>query len=156
MSNCKHREGVITAVGPDRLTIRLDRKDEAAVSACGSCAMKSLCHSRAAEGAELILRTTDVEGRRPGDRVRLAYREANPALAAGILFLPALAGLMTGGFAAERFFGQGNGTFLCGAFGGFLLGLAITFGVNRLVPSLRPKAELLPEKEAGKNDETSF
>ncbi len=149
MANCKSREGAILSVGPDWLLVRVDEEEFGEGDGCRSCAMRGMCHGRAARGTEVKVPVPDAAKWQPGERVRLRYRQANPALAAVVMFLPALLGLLLGGFAANGLFGAGDGIFLAGSAGGLVLGLLITVAVNRLFPSLGPKAELIGEAGAG-------
>lgn len=134
-------EATVLAREADALVVRMDR-EEADCGGCGTCAVKALCRGR--DGAHFDVRvpvSPDVRAG-PGDRVRVAYRGANAAVASLVMFLPALLGVIFGGFAANALVGEGDGVFLLGAAAGFALGVGATFLLARLA-SLRPEARLV-------------
>ncbi|MCL2000649.1 MAG: SoxR reducing system RseC family protein [Planctomycetes bacterium] len=145
MTNCNLREGAVISIGLDRLRVRLDpeaARDEN--GGCRSCAMRGWCRGRWSGSGEVTVTVTDMNAAKRclGERVRLHYVQANPALAAIILFVPALVGLALGAFAAAWLFGGEDKVFLIGAGCGFALGLLVTFAINRLSLSLRPIIKL--------------
>lgn len=149
MADFTVREATVLSVAGDGLLVRVDDEDAADHSGCRSCAMKSLCRGRDDGHLELFVSRSGGEGEYlAGDRVRVAYRGANPAVASLIMFLPALAGVMFGGFVANAAFGGGDGVFLAGALGGAALGVGATFVLSRSLSSLRPEIRL-----AAKGDE---
>lgn len=145
MDDLTIREGTIQAVEADRLIVRIEREDAAECGGCCRCPMRGLCRGRDSGHMELPVPFTSDNPHRIGDRVHVAYRKANAAVAAAILFVPALAGLFLGGFLANRLWGEGDGVFLAGCAIGFVLGLAVTFVVNRFFPSLKPSVRLVED-----------
>lgn len=134
------RDATVLATEPGALLVRMD-EDAEECGGCGTCAVKALCRGR--DGAHFDMRVP-VSGERnekAGDRVRVAYRGANPAVASLVMFLPALVGVVFGGFLTKALLGGGDGIFLLGAFGGLALGFGATFLLARRT-SLRPEARL--------------
>ena len=72
----------------------------------------------------------------------MEYDPGNRAVAATILFLPSLAGLFLGGFAANRLWPGQDADFLLGCAGGFALGLLATAILAR-ARLFRPSARLI-------------
>lgn len=143
MSDFTIREATVLSVAGDGMLVRVDDEDAADCGGCRSCAMKSLCRGRDDGHLDLLVPRTGGEGEHSaGDRVRVAYRGANPAVASLIMFLPALAGVMFGGFVANAAFGGGDGVFLAGALGGIAMGIGATFVLARSLSSLRPEIRL--------------
>lgn len=137
------RGGAVLRAEGNRLVVGMDRMDGGEdCGGCGSCALKSLCRGRDVGRMELEVA---VEPGTPipavGERVRVAYRGADPAAASLVMFAPALIGLFAGGFAANLV-SEGDAVYLAGAGMGFLLGLAATFAAVRWLPSLRSEAHL--------------
>ena|GEM_PF-2159590 len=143
MASCSLRGGVIISIQTDRLRVRLEPDESMGEGeGCRSCGMRGMCHSRNSEVVDVTIPDPDAAKRRPGERVRIRYVQVHPAAAAAIMFLPALAGLILGGFVANRLFGEGNGIFLAGSGCGLASGIFATFAINRLSPSLGPKCTL--------------
>ena len=139
MANGSLREGAILSTGPDRLLVRLEPEEMSGDNrSCRSCLMRATCQDRKSEATEVTVLDPNAAKRRPGERVQLLYIQANSALASAILFLPSLAGLVFGGFIANRLLGEGNGIFLVGSGCGLGLGLFATFAINLFSPSLGP------------------
>ncbi len=136
------RDGVVLESAPDRVVVRMDKDEDC--GGCRSCAVKGLCHGRTASHIDVALRPDGgAPPRKAGERVRVAYRRANPAVAASILFVPTLAGLFAGGMAANGLIGPGDGIFLAGTAAGVIIGLGITYAFGRWSRSLAPKFRLL-------------
>lgn len=143
MSEEKIRRGTVIAVEPNRLVVRVEREEEEDCGGCRSCAMKSLCRGRTDGHLDLPVAIPEGMAKSRGDRVTVAYRETNAAVASLLMFLPALLGLFFGGFAANAVFGAGDGIFLAGALGGLAAGLAVTFVVGRVSTALGPVVRLV-------------
>lgn len=137
------QEAVVLSVAPDRIMVRVDRKDEDC-GGCRACALKSLCRGKEADHMDLPV-PVDAETPElaPGETVRIAYRAANRAVAALVMFLPALLGVFFGGFAANALAGEGDGIFLLGCFSGLALGVLFTFVAARSSGALKPEIRLL-------------
>lgn len=137
------QEGVVTSVGAEQITVRIEKKDEDCDGCC-ACKLKSLCRGRADEYMELSVPMQDGRERPvPGETVQVAYRATNAAVAAAIMFVPALVGLFFGGFIGNRFWGEGDGIFIVGCLAGLVVGLGLTFVVSRASTILRPEIRLL-------------
>lgn len=134
------REGTVLDVQPDKVMVRIDKEEDC--GGCRSCAVRALCQGRDTGHLDLPLRPVDGVAAVPGGRVRVAYRGANPAVAAVIMFVPALIGLFLGGFIGNRFWSGSDGILLAGCLLGLGLGVAATYGISQL-RSLRPEARLL-------------
>lgn len=138
------QDAVVLSVEPDRIMVRIDKEAEEC-DGCHTCALKSMCRGKRDEHLELpVPLETGASRPGPGETVRIAYRAANAATAALAMFLPSLLGLFFGGFAASRLFGEGDGVFLLGCFGGLALGLAVSVVLARKSTALRPEIRLLP------------
>ena len=148
MSEYAIRDATVLAVDSCGALVTVDPETEADCGGCSSCAMKSLCRGQDAGRLDVRIPVADGGQLRPGERIRVAYRGANPAVAALILFLPGLLGVVFGGFAANALAGGGDGVFLTGALTGLAVGTGITYAVSRSVASLRPDAKL-SEREPG-------
>lgn len=152
MTGCNEREGVIVSVEPGKLLVRLDPEDAGESEGCKCCAMRGMCRGRTSRGMDVKVPVTEADPRRPGERVRLSYHAANPALAAAIMFVPALVGLLFGGFVANWLLGEGDFVFLAGAGGGLVLGVLLTLIASRSIASLGPEvalADAAPESGTG-------
>ncbi|MCD8138991.1 MAG: SoxR reducing system RseC family protein [Planctomycetaceae bacterium] len=135
------QDAVVLSVDNDRVMVRMAKEEDC--GGCRSCALKNLCHKES-DHLDLPVRLEDgVPPPQPGETVRVGYRAANAAAAAFIMFLPALVGLFFGGFAVNRYWGEGDGLFLVGCFAGLGLGLVVTFAISRLSTALRPEIRLL-------------
>ncbi len=139
--------GAVIAVAPDHVVVRLEKREEDC-GGCRSCAMKNLCGGR--DAGHIDLRTPlAAEGDRPetGDAVRVAYRPANAALAAVVMFLPALAGLLLGGLAGYRLGGgDDDAVFVLGCLIGLAAGVGTSAALSRLSPALKPSVRIVPDR----------
>lgn len=138
------REGTVLSVDPASVVVRIDKEEEC--GGCRSCAVRSVCHGRESSHIDISVQPLDGVDNSPGERVRIAYRGANPAVASIIMFVPSLVGLFLGGFAANRIWGESDGLFLAGCFGGLIVGLGLTLALSR-IHSLRPVARLLSQSD---------
>ncbi len=132
--------GTVIAASPGQITVRVD-KDGKDCEGCNTCPMCRLCRGK--EMKHLDLPITVPEDRRTpqiGDSVWISYHGANPALAATVLFVPTLLGLLAGGWLGTVW--GGNGIFLLGCALGVAAGLAVTYGLARWTPSLKAEAWL--------------
>lgn len=135
------QDAVVLSVDKNRVMVRMAKEEDC--GDCHSCALKNLCHKES-DHLDLPVRLGEgIAPPQPGETVRVGYRAANAAVAALIMFLPALVGLFFGGFVVNRYWGDGDGLFLIGCFAGLALGLAVTFAVSRLSTALRPDIRLL-------------
>lgn len=134
------REGTVLLADNDRLVVRVERETEEGCDGCRACAMKSLCKGRETGRMDLPVTAPPGKTYRPGDRVTLAYRQANAAVAALIMFAPALVGLLLGGWAAN---GRGDGVLLLGCLAGLAAGLGATWLVSRTARVLRPDVRVV-------------
>ncbi len=144
------RDGTVIDVLPGRIVVRVDRNDEEC-GGCGSCPMKGLCHGRDAGHLDLSVAVPE-GGSGPGaplptlpgkgDRVRIAYCPANAALAALAMFAPALCGLLAGGLAGWRLGNGSDAVLLLGCGFGLAAGVAVSWVLARVSPSLKPKTKL--------------
>ncbi len=135
------QDAVVLSVDANRVMVRMAKEEDC--GGCHSCALSKLCHKESDHLDLPVELGIGVQPPRPGETVRVAYRAANAAVAALIMFLPALVGLCFGGFAVNRIWGEGDGLFLAGCLAGLVLGLAVTFAVSRLSTALRPDVRLL-------------
>ena len=133
--------GTVIRVDGGELVVRIDRSGEDC-GGCRSCAMKALCRGRDDGHMDLPVASDGAE-HSVGDLVKVAYRVANPAVAAGIMFLPSLAGLFLGGFIGHGL-QRGDMYFLAGCFIGLAAGVGVSCLLGRLKP-LKPKTRLLRE-----------
>ncbi len=146
------QDGTILTVEPGRAVVRIEREDDC--EGCHTCALKALCRGRESKHMDLPVDTGPDSGAAvamsPGDQVKVAYRGANQAVAAVLLFLPGLLGLFFGGFLANRWWGGEDMTFLAGCLGGLAAGVLFTFIVARTSRSLRPDVRIVsPELSKG-------
>ncbi|MCC8166700.1 MAG: SoxR reducing system RseC family protein [Planctomycetes bacterium] len=147
------QDGTVLTVEPGRAVVRVERGGDDC-DGCHTCALKALCRGRESKTMDLPVDTnrdgTAAGPMAPGDQVKVAYRGANQAVAAVILFLPGLIGLFFGGFAANRWWGGEDMTFLAGCLGGLAAGMLFTFIVARTSRSLRPDVRIVsPELSKG-------
>lgn len=140
------RRATILADGPGGLLVRVEREGGEDCGGCRSCALKKLCQGRDGQHLDLVVSAAGGSGRAPGETVRVAYREPNAAVAAVVMFVPALAGLLLGGVLAHRFF-PGDAALLAGCGIGLAAGFAVTFILARLLPGLGPSARLADANE---------
>lgn len=135
-------DGIVVSVETGRAIVRI-RRDEDDCGGCSSCAVKGLCHGRDAGNMDLPVAVGNAADLSPGDSVRIAYRGTNAAVAAFVMFLPALLGVLLGGFAANLLVGDGDGVFLFGVAVGLGLGLLVTFVLARCFAFLKPDVHLV-------------
>jgi Positive regulator of sigma E activity len=138
--------GTIVDVRPGEVVVRIEKSD-ADCGGCRSCAMKSLCRGREAGHLDLPV-PVPAGGDAPaveGQRVRIAYRPTNAAVAGLIMFVPSLVGLLLGGLGGYRLGGGSDAILLVGCFAGIAAGIGVSFAISRLSPSLKPSVRLLPE-----------
>ncbi len=140
MSDMVRRDGIVVHSAPGVMRVRLEKEREDC-DGCHSCALKNLCSSHASGHIEVDVATNEV--RRPGDPVTILYHSANPAMAAFVLFFPALAGLCGGGYLARMLWGAGDMVFVGGALVGAALGVGATYIVNRVFRATAPKITLV-------------
>ena len=140
--DAKIREGTVLAVEPGRLIVRVDREDDEECGGCVRCPMRGLCRGRDSGHLDIPVPIASDKTRRVGDRVRVAYREVNPAIASAVLFLPSLTGLFLGGFLAHYFWSGGDGAFLAGCGAGLLAGMAATIAAGRLLRTTEREVRL--------------
>lgn len=140
------QDAVVLSVEPERIMVRIDKSNEDC-GGCRACALKILCRGKNDTNHLDLPVPVDAASPhpQPGQTVQVAYRAANAAVAAFIMFLPALLGLFFGGFIANRLAGEGDGIFVLGCLAGVVLGLAVTFVVSRASTALRPDIRLLPQ-----------
>lgn len=142
------KSGTVMRIVGDRAIVRIERDGEDC-GGCRSCAVKALCRGRDVNRMELPVRLDSTRSVHVGDTVMIVYHAGKQGVAALVMFLPSLVGLLLGGFAAQRLFGgEGDGLFLAGAAAGLGLGLAMTFALSRLLP-LGPKAIFAPARSGG-------
>lgn len=134
--------GRVVSVRDGEVVVRVERNEEDC-GGCRSCAVKGLCRGR--DTGHMDLRVDSVGAPLPGvgDKVGVAYRSTNAALAALAMFLPALLGLLFGGLVGYRLADGGDAVFLVGCVVGFAAGLAVSWLLTRSVSSLRPHARLV-------------
>lgn len=134
------RDGTVLSVQPDAILVRIDKEEDC--GGCRSCAVRALCQGR--DGGHLDIPLSPVPGVTavPGERVRVEYRGANPAVAALIMFVPALIGLFAGGLIGNRYGEGSDGILLLGCLVGLVLGLVVSIVLSK-ARSLRPEARLL-------------
>ncbi|MCC8181257.1 MAG: SoxR reducing system RseC family protein [Planctomycetes bacterium] len=137
------RSGTVVSIRPGKALVRLDVDDDSCTS-CHSCALNSLCTSKERGKVEVVVDTDSITGAAidVGDAVRIEYRPFNRAVAAVILFVPALLGLLAGGWFAAVVWPEQDLLLLAGCAVGLIIGLAITFIVSRLAGGTRPRARL--------------
>ncbi|MCC8109068.1 MAG: SoxR reducing system RseC family protein [Planctomycetes bacterium] len=140
------QNGTVLTVEPGRTVVRVERGDDNC-EGCHTCALKALCRGRESKHMDLPV-DTGTDGiasapLSPGDPVKVAYRGANQAVAAVLLFLPGLIGLFFGGFLANRWWGGEDMTFLAGCLGGLAAGVIFTFIVARTSRRLRPDVRIV-------------
>lgn len=145
----EEQTGTVIRVESGRLLVRVDR-DDADCGGCRSCAVKALCRGRDSGHMDLPVSFAGAAPAAVGDRVRVAYRSANAAVASLVMFLPSLAGLFFGGFAWQRLAGRTDRNFLLGCLAGFVLGLTVSFAASRKVVRLRLDVKLAPEQKKNK------
>lgn len=137
------KDGTVIRLLPSGAVVRVD-KDEEECKGCGVCPMKGLCHGK--DAGHLDLPVDIPPGARQAvaadDRVRIAYRPANAALAALVMFVPALAGLLAGGLLGWRL-AMGDAVLVLGCGVGIALGVAVSAAAAKLSPSLKPKTKFL-------------
>lgn len=138
------KSATVLAVESAGLTVSAESDDAAECDGCSSCAVKTLCRGRDAGRMELTVPVAAgrLDEYAPGEKVWVAYRGANPAVASLVMFLPGLLGVVFGGFVANALIAVGDGVFLAGALGGLGFGVAMTFLLARTVPALRAEAVL--------------
>ncbi|MCC8190851.1 MAG: SoxR reducing system RseC family protein [Planctomycetes bacterium] len=140
------REATVIGWSGGQLLVRVQPEE---CGGCGSCALHAVCGG-SDRGFDLTLAASAATDYRPGDRVRIRLKTANPAWAAAVLFLPALAGLLLGGWAAVRLGYAAALPFLVACAGGLSAGLGVTWTLSRCVSWLRTEARLLAPEAAGK------
>lgn len=136
--------GTVVDVVPGGVVVRVPKKD-GDCGGCRSCAMKRLCGGRDVDHIDLSVATPAGGTPEKGAAVRVAYRPTNAALAALVMFLPALLGLFVGGVIGHRLGGGSDAGLLAGCFIGFAAGVGASFAAARLSPALKPLVRLLPE-----------
>ncbi len=138
------RDGIVIDAPTGGIVVRVDKNDEEC-GGCGSCAMKGLCHGRDAGHLDLFVPLSglsDAPAPKKGARVRIAYRPANAALAALVMFVPPLCGLLAGGLAGWRLAG-GDAVLVLGCGAGLAVGTVASVVLARVCPSLKPKTKFL-------------
>ncbi len=140
------RRGTVLLAGSGVLVVRVERGADEDCGGCRSCALRRLCKGRETRRMDLAVPVPAGAAYTPGDAVRLAYRGANAALAAAVMFLPPLAGLAAGGFLAR---GEGDGVFLLACLAGAAAGVGASWALSRSAAALKPDVRLL---EDDKND----
>lgn len=140
MADFVERGATVLASEPGELLVRVDQ-EEADCGGCACCAVRGLCRGRDAGHFDVRVAVPDGRADKPGDRVTVAYRGANPAVASLVMFLPSLIGVVFGGFVANAVFKPGDSIFLLGALAGLAIGVGLTFLLARM-PSLRPEVRL--------------
>ncbi len=140
MDRCTVREGTVLLADGKRLIVRVERGADEECGGCGACALKSLCKGRENRMMDLAVTAPAGEAYRPGDAVTVAYTRPNQAVAALVLFLPALAGLAAGGWLAG---GRGDGALLAGCAAGFAAGLGLSWWIARRTEALRPSVRVV-------------
>ncbi len=140
MDDYVSKSGTVIASSPGFITVRID-KDGSDCEGCKTCPMCRLCRGKEVKHLDLPI-TVPEDSLTPqiGDTVRIGYHSANPALAATVLFVPTLLGLLAGGWLGTWL--GGDGIFLLGCAVGVVAGLAVTYGLSQGTPSLKAEAWL--------------
>ncbi len=147
--DCTLRKGTVLSLDGGKLVVRIEQDGEEECGGCRACSLRSLCNGRETGHMDLSLAAPEEKagegGRtyRPGDVVTVEYARANVALAAGALFVPALAGLALGGWLGSGF---GDAALLAGCALGFAAGVGVSRLLSRTMGALRPKARLVAEE----------
>ena len=136
------QKGTVLLADKDRLVVRVEREAEQGCDGCRACAMKSLCKGRDTGQMDLPAAAPAGKTYRPGDSVTLAYKQANAAVAALIMFAPALVGLALGGWMAS---GRSDAVLLLGCAAGLALGLGLSWIVSRTAGALKPDVRVVSD-----------
>lgn len=134
------RDGSVLSVAGDRAVVRVEREEDC--SGCGTCPVKALCHGRDTGHLDVAVPLGPGEKVAPGEKVRIAYRAANPAIASLVMFAPPLAGLIAAGLAAHRLWNGSEARLVIGCLAGLAAGTALTFVLSRSLRALRSEARL--------------
>lgn len=135
------REGTVIGQAPGQIMVRIDKEEDC--EGCRSCAVKAMCRGREEKYMDVPVPVSGDQPPAKGSPVRISYRAANPALAALIMFLPALVGLSLGGFAAAHLWPGSDVLLLAGCLIGVLVGITVTYAATKTMTSLRPHVRLL-------------
>ncbi len=140
MSDFVSKSGTVIASLPGKITVRVERNN-ANCETCHTCPMGKLCHGKEQKHLDLPINVPEeIPTPRLGEAVRVEYHGANPAVAATVLFVPTLIGLLAGGWLGAAL--GGDGIFLVGCALGVGAGLAVTYGLSQWTPSLKAEARL--------------
>jgi positive regulator of sigma E activity len=123
------RKGVVLSAGDGRLVVRVRREEDGECGGCVACSLKSLCGGRGTAHIDLPVAAPEGAAYSPGDAVTVSYRPPNAALAAAVMFVPALAGLALGGWLAHAS-GWGDGMLILACLAGFGAGVGVSWLVS--------------------------
>lgn len=138
------RRGTVLSAGGNTLTVRVEQDGEECAG-CKACSLSTLCRGRETGHRDLPVAVPEGETGKyaPGDAVTVEYAGANAALAAAVMFVPALAGLALGGWLGNRF---GDAALVAGCGLGFAAGVGLSRLLGKKADALRPKAWLVAEE----------
>ncbi len=141
--SCTTERGAVLRAEDDALLVRIRRGTDDGCGGCRSCSLNKLCKGGETGHMDLPVKAPEGRAYKPGDELTLAYRQANPALAACILFVPALAGLALGGWIGNAY---GNASLLLGCGLGFAAGVGLSWGIARRADALKPRIWIVEEE----------
>ncbi len=133
-------KGVVLSREDDKLVIRMPADgDESCVSHCETC---GLCEKGKKRFIDVYADLTPVTNTlQEGAVVSVEYERRDPGMAAVLFFLPALLGLLIGGFAGAKLSDGNDNLLLLMIGGGFLLGALVSWlSRRRYTGMIRPKA----------------
>lgn len=134
--------GSVIRIEPGRFIVRVER-DDSECGGCHSCAVRGLCRGRDTGHMDLPIAFTGEPPARAGEKVTIAYRASNAAVASFVMFLPALLGLFLGGFIGYRMGESGDGPLIIGCLSGFFGGFAVSWLLAKSIPALQPDVRFL-------------
>lgn len=134
------RKGTVLLAGSGGLVVRVERGADEACGGCRACALRIVCKGGETNRMDISVPAPPGRVYTPGDEVRVAYRGANAAVAAAVMFLPPLAGLSAGGLLAN---GRGDAALLLGCLAGLAAGVGLSWLLSRHARALRPDVRVL-------------
>lgn len=137
----EEKTGSVVAVEPGRLLVRVERTEDC--GGCHTCAVRALCRGKDSGHMELPVGFDGAAPAKEGDRVRIAYRPTNAAVASLVMFVPALLGLFLGGLTSYELAPENDGALLIGCLAGFAAGILVSYLLSRTVAGLKPDVKLL-------------
>lgn len=137
------RKGQVLLADGTKVVVRVDKAGDEPCDSCHVCPMKALCKGMDVRHMDLPVPAPEGRTYAPGDSVTLAYRQANEAVAALVMFAPALIGLALGGWAGWKIGEGGNAALLIGCAAGFAAGVGASWTLARKADCLRPDVRIL-------------